>query len=290
MASANERGGTGPGSEMLVRHVKQTLFGAGLAGSGKNTFTICFLGDGSGLSGAFDGLAESFETEVKMYSPSSQPFVKVKTSLQGKFQREVMDNAFSMALKEKGKNTLFNFRRNEFRKLKRRVSYWSTCRAAAVPLIAAVVIAVAYMGYDYRKVLYRQKMLKQQIVSVFRETLPNVKRIVSPVRQLQAEINELKKTYKNNQSDRGYSIVQLLTEISVRVPLSCPVVVKRMIIDVDAVRIRAITSDFNAVDNIQKDLEKSTYFQDVVISSASQSTDGDGVRFELKLNLFRQSR
>ncbi len=78
-----------------------------------------------------------------------------------------------------------------------------------------------------------------------------------------------------------------MTEISARIPASYPVVVKRMVADSDTIRIKAVTKDFNTVDNVQKELEKSSYFQTVTISSANQSPKGEAVNFELKLELLQ---
>ena len=61
-----------------------------------------------------------------------------------------------------------------------------------------------------------------------------------------------------------------------------------MVADMDTLRLKAITGDFNTVDNVQKELEKSPYFADVTISSANQSIKGDEVNFELKLELARK--
>jgi general secretion pathway protein L len=61
-----------------------------------------------------------------------------------------------------------------------------------------------------------------------------------------------------------------------------------MVADMNTIRLKAVTGDFNTVDNVQKELEKSQYFKGVTISSANQSVKGDKVNFELKLELARQ--
>ncbi len=142
-----------------------------------------------------------------------------------------------------------------------------------------------YIGYDYKMLRDKQQSLQQQVVQVFSETLPEVKRIVNPAQQLRVRINEIRKTYSGGDGGTGYSVLSLLTEISARIPMSYPVVVKRLVADSDTVRIKAVTRDFNTVDNVQKELEKSPYFETVTISSANQSPEGDEVRFELKMEL-----
>ena len=131
--------------------------------------------------------------------------------------------------------------------------------------------------------------MRQQVSAVFQETLPEVTRIVNPVQQLQVENNEIKATYRpGGSSGASYTIIELLTELSARIPANLSVEVVRMVADMDIIRMKAVTGDFNTVDNVQKELVKSRYFKNVTISSANQSIQGDKVNFELKLELARQ--
>jgi hypothetical protein len=131
--------------------------------------------------------------------------------------------------------------------------------------------------------------LRSQIVGVFKETLPGVERIVNPVQQLQVINKQIRATYKpGGDSGAGHTIIDLLIELSVRIPVSYKVRVLRLVADADTLRIRAVTGDFNTVDNTQKELEKSNFFKNVLITSANQSMQGDEVNFELKLDLTRE--
>ena len=145
------------------------------------------------------------------------------------------------------------------------------------------------MGYTYSKLHAEQETLRQQITAVFKETLPEVTRIVNPLQQLQVKNNAITATYSpGGTGGAGYTIIDLLTELSVRIPAEQEVKVVRMVADADTIRLKAVTGDFNTVDNVQKELEKSPYFENVTISSANQSIKGDEVNFELKVELGRQ--
>ena len=89
-------------------------------------------------------------------------------------------------------------------------------------------------------------------------------------------------------SDGGFTVIDLLAELSSRIPVAYKVKVVRLVADAGTVRMKGITSDFNTVDNILKELQKSPYFHDVVISSANQSTKGDEVNFEMKLDITKK--
>ena len=80
------------------------------------------------------------------------------------------------------------------------------------------------------------------------------------------------------------NILDLLKEISVRIPKSVDVHINRMVIDPETVRITGKTVAFNEVDKIKNDLEPSTIFGEVTISSANLDRTGKKVQFEIKID------
>ena len=62
----------------------------------------------------------------------------------------------------------------------------------AIPLCLVIACVVVYVGYNYSMLNTEQERLRQQIVEVFKETLPEVTRIVNPVQQLQIKNNEIR--------------------------------------------------------------------------------------------------
>jgi type II secretory pathway component PulL len=196
-----------------------------------------------------------------------------------------MDRILAHVFKNGKKSGGFNFRKDDFRKKKSVREYRDQLLKVAIPLCIVIVAIIAYAGYEFSSLNTEQEKLRQQLTAVFKETLPEVTRIVNPVQQLQVKNNEIRQTYRPG--GVGYTIIELLTELSVRIPAQYSVKVVRMVADMDTIRLKAVTGDFNTVDNVQKELEKSQYFSDVVISSANQSVKGDEVNFELKLGLTR---
>ncbi len=200
-----------------------------------------------------------------------------------------MDRILAHVCKNGKKGRGFNFRKGEFSKRKSLLEYRSLLLKTLVPLSVVFALIVIYMGYTYSKLNAEQEKLRQQITEVFKQTLPEVTRIVNPLQQLQVKNNEIRATYSpGGAGGAGYTIIELLTELSVRIPAKESVKVVRMVADTDNIRLKAVTGDFNTVDNVQKELEKSAYFENVTISSANQSIKGDEVNFELKLELARQ--
>jgi general secretion pathway protein L len=127
-------------------------------------------------------------------------------------------------------------------------------------------------------------MLDGQITKVFKETFPDTKRIVNPGHQMKVRINELKKTALSIPGIGGNGkVLDLIRDVSVRVPESADVHVSRMVVDANTVLIKGETDTFNTVDTIKKGLEPSDYFSAVTISSANLDRSGNRVKFEMKL-------
>jgi hypothetical protein len=127
-------------------------------------------------------------------------------------------------------------------------------------------------------------MLDNQISEIFRQTLPEVTRIVDPVQQMRAKINEVKASDLSLPGiGREEKVLDLLRDISIRIPGSLDVKVLSMVVDPETVQITGETDTFNTVDSIKKGLEPSPYFSEVTISSANLDRSGKRVQFEMRL-------
>jgi Tfp pilus assembly protein PilN len=124
-------------------------------------------------------------------------------------------------------------------------------------------------------------MLDQNIKEVFRKTFPEATRIVDPVQQMRVKIKEMKKSTRPGV--RGQGVLQILKEISQRVPKSLDMHVTRLVVDPETVRMSGDTDTFNAVDTIKNRLEPSAHFSAVTITSANRDRTGKRFQFEIKL-------
>ncbi len=226
---------------------------------------------------------------VETYRQSWQPLIKFDPEVEKVYQPDVMDKALALGLKGADKTAGFNFRKGLLRKKASFKEYQGVFMKLSVPLVIILVSAVVYLLYGYSSMLTTREQVKTEIDTVFRETLPEVTRIVNPVQQLQVANNEIKATLDpGGNGAAGHTVIDILIELSIRIPASYLVKIVRLVADGDTVRIKGVTGDFNTVDSIQKELEKSPYFRNVTISSANQSSKGDGVGFELKLERARK--
>lgn len=266
-------------------NIKQTLLLSGVLDISRQDYNVYI----SGTLAPYEGLAEILSitlegVTVKTFQQSTQPLIKIETEPPTTYLPEDMDRALSLALRPSGKYNGFNFRKGDFKKKKTSSEYRSLILKVALPVVGVILAASIYWGYTYSSLKNQQKDLKQQITKVFKATLPEVTRIVNPVQQLAVKNKEIKATYRpGGISGTELTIVELLAELSTRIPATYKVKVVRMVADMEVIRLKAVTENFNTVDNVQKELEKSPFFEIVSISSANQSPKGNEVSFELKI-------
>ena len=275
--------------DAFVQNVVQTVLASQLLDTKNPNYSVYLTGSESRIKTESPVLSSRLGgLEIAVFQQSKEPFIKVAPNIQSLYRPMLMDGILAHALKNGKKNPGFNFCKDEFRKKKSLLEYRSLLLKIAIPLCLIIVSVVAYMGYDYSMLKTERERLQQQIVEVFKSTLPDVTRIVNPVQQLQVKNNEIKETYSpGGANGTSYTIVELLAELSARIPANYSVKVIRMVADMNTIRLKAVTGDFNTVDNVQKELGKSSFFKDVTISAANQSLQGDTVNFELKLELAR---
>ncbi|MBE9573538.1 MAG: PilN domain-containing protein [Proteobacteria bacterium] len=107
---------------------------------------------------------------------------------------------------------------------------------------------------------------------------------MDPVQQMKVKITELKSSAFSLPGMRGdQRVIDLLRDISLKIPRSLDVTVSTMVVDPETVKIKGETDTFNTVDIVKRRLEPSEYFGEVTISSANLDRSGKRVQFEIKL-------
>ena len=197
----------------------------------------------------------------------------------------LMDNGLALALRESKKEKGFNFRREEFQVKTQFVKIRKELIRGAIFLGIIFVLLAVNFGIDYTDLKKRSGILDRQITGMFTQTFPEVTRVVDPMHQMQTKISELK-----NASGLAPGInmnrtsLEILNDISSRIPAELNIQVDRMVVDQEGVQIRGTTDTFNTVDSIKKGLESSEIYHDVIIASANLDQSGKGVRFEIKMS------
>ena len=249
---------------------------------------LFFTGLGALYPKAEELLRQSLDMPAEQIDMSNDKRVRMGADIVKDWSPALMNGALSLALRNTGKEGGFNFRREEFERKKRYFGLKKAAPKVAVFLFLILSFLAADMVIDYYTLKKEYKILSREITSVFKQTLPEVIRIVDPVQQLRVKIKELKKsTSLRPETGINKNVLDLLKEISQRIPKSLNVHINRMAIDTETVRISGKTGAFNEVDRIKNNLEPSPLFSGVTISSANLDRTGKGVRFEIRIELKR---
>ena len=261
--------------------VQQTMLAAQMR---EKAVPVYLSGPACRLQGLSAALKDALGAEIRTCDLlRQQPFLKAAPGIEARWIPWIMDQALALGMQPGRSRKGFNFRKEEFaRKASfKQYRYLRSRIGMSVAVLFAVVFC--FLMVDFISCKMEEKRLATRIRTIFSETLPGVARIVEPVSQLQAEIKRLKTG--GRQGGNAYKVIDLLAEISERIPASSRVRLTLMVVDDKGVRLKGTTNTFNTVDTIKKGLEKSSYFQTVTITSANLAQKGDEVLFEIKIQL-----
>lgn len=194
------------------------------------------------------------------------------------------DHALALAMQGLRKNFSVNFRKGEFGLPKLYYATKNQLAAAAVVLVSLLVGIFVYMGNDHRQLSSRYNELGSNMKVLFQETFPETKRIVDPLVQMKTNLRNVQAPSIATPIFSGDKrSLNILADVSGRIPAGLKIDVARMVIDKESVVIKGTTDAFNNVNLIQRVLRESPMYEDVDIVSASAEKDSGSIRFELKL-------
>jgi general secretion pathway protein L len=240
-------------------------------------------------AGSLDPLTESLleeflEIPAERVNVARDARVHIEEEAAQLWEPGLMDSALALSLRDSKKDLGFNFRAGEFELRKKNMRLWEEIRKVAVYLIVIVCLVGAYFGADYYLLKKQYRILEEQITDIYRSTFPDAKRIQDPVNQMKVKIREMRESALSFPGMGGnQKVIDLLRDISLRIPETLDVTVTSMIVDPEAVKIKGETDTFNTVDTVKRNLEPSAYFREVTISSANLDRSGKRVQFEVKL-------
>ncbi len=167
--------------------------------------------------------------------------------------------------------------------------YWGEYRKHIILTAGLIVLAlVTALGGQLLAVNAKQQRLAEldrQIEMVFKNTFPEVTRVVNPLQQMQIKIKEAGDgSIGFNLTGARVRVIDILNALSQQIPSSADVKVNRMVAGADNVVLSGDTDTFNTVDDIKGRLEEADLFKSVTISSADLEKSGNRVRFKLKLD------
>ena len=277
------------GLQALCRSINLTLRSFTLdTGADRRPEMIFITGPGAMVESTAAILQKEMDTPATSLNLLEMvPNIQMSDHLQQLYNPSLMDNALALALRDSKKTKGFNFRREEFQVRTRFVKIRKELTQAAIYLGIIIILLGVGFGLDYRDLKSRNTGLDNRIRELFSQTFPDVTNIVDPMHQMRTRIAELKSASGTGTVpgiSKSNSFLDILNDISERIPAELEIQVDRMVVDQDGIQIRGTTDTFNTVDSIKKGLESSEKYRDVIIASANLDKSGKGVRFEIKMS------
>ncbi|MBF0467512.1 MAG: PilN domain-containing protein [Desulfamplus sp.] len=164
----------------------------------------------------------------------------------------------------------------------------------AVLAIFASIFLVALFSYIQYDIFLLQKQvstLDNEIVKNFKKIFPEIKTVVEPLMQMQVKVREAEKTSgftagkKDAFAPFNIRVVDILYELSSRIPENVDLDVTRFLINEGRVVMGGSTDNFNTVDKMKTMIEKYDRFKSVTINSATADKNGNRVMFNFIIEL-----
>ncbi len=243
---------------------------------------------GSGLNGAnFDSdVARFLDLPVKRLNFAESLSIPIDSEDNKPWDPALMDNALALALMEIEGIKGLNFHKGRFAAKKFIAKHKKYLIKTGI--LAAAVLALLFFNYFADSYTLNRQIdrFDRQITGIFKKTFPKIKRIEDPFKQMQIEVQEVKKkgAFQTATTSQILSI-DILDNISKSISESIAVDITRMVISPDNVIITGTTDTFEAVDDIKSRLEQIDAFKKVTINSSNKDRSGKEIRFQMKVVL-----
>jgi type II secretory pathway component PulL len=248
---------------------------------------IFVTGTGAGENGFLETIGRTLKAPVEKTNLVDDTDARLNNRPEPTWNPDQMDNALALALIESIGIKGINFRKGPFAIKKRWAEHKkSIIRSGALAAVLLVCI-LANVIIDYHFKTERLDALNSRINEIFTSTFPEVQRIVDPLQQMKAEIEETRRTSLFSPSgENDVFMIDILNELSLRIPKEMDVQFSRMVIGGDeSIVITGDTDTFNTVDAMKGRLEEADVFKEVTIVSTTKDKDGTRIRFRVKIRI-----
>ena len=274
-------------SNMLATQIKRTL--AAFQELNQPDFQpleILITGDSLTDENLTDALAKTTEIPVKLSNLASRLNVLFEPDAEDTWNPALMDNALALALMEIEDLDGLNFHSGQFAVQKFIAKNKSQVMKTGILAAAVLLLFLINVVVDLFTVQRKLNHLDDQITAIYKSTFPGVQKIMDPYQEMKAKLRVAKKNSVFHQETGPHvRSIDILNNISKRIPKEITVDITRLVIGPQTVLISGNTAGFDSVDNIKGRLEQIDFFKKVTISSANMDRSGKEVRFMLKAEL-----
>jgi len=146
----------------------------------------------------------------------------------------------------------------------------------------AALLICANLGVKYYLVQSSYNKLDKEIREIYRQTLPDSKTVVDPVRQLRTRLEEAKKKFGVLGS--GTSALDVMKAVTEGIPKEIRVSFQDFALEGDRLKLQGEAVSFESVDKMKAELQKSPLFAEVNVLDTRMGVENKvKFRFEMKL-------
>ena len=155
-------------------------------------------------------------------------------------------------------------------------------------LIAAFVFVLLMFNVLFEAHFLQKEVnqLNRRIAFIFQSTFPEVGKIIDPVAQMRTLVRqEQEKNVFSGKIDQEVMNIDILNEISSRIPAELDVELTNFVRGEDNLVISGHTDSFNNVDDMKSRLEQSEILKNITINAANLEKSTNRIQFKLKIDL-----
>jgi len=269
----------------IAKGIQQTVSAAeDILGINFSPKAIYITGSGEKELNIESELSELLDLPVKKIDLSREAGITLTESLDGSWIPDQMNNALSLAVSEVHGTHGLNFSKRQFAGKKHWIAHKKDITKTGILAGAIFLMLLFNVTYDFYSMSEKKDDLNSQITTIFKETFPEITRIVDPLQQMRVKIKELKEQSMNpGEAEKNFRTIDILNDISRLLPMEMDIELDHLIIGPESVSLSGDTATFNSVDDLKNNLEKGPLFKKVSISSANSDKTGKRINFKLKI-------
>ena len=272
----------------LAKDIDHTLLAFATQADERETVRELILqGGGARLPEAVPFFSERYGVPTMVFDADQRLFPPSPLSLYPQ-TAPVMPVALGLALRRVRRRAVgLDFRREEFTLRKSYEEMRGQLISLGVAGALLVGLSLFHLYYQLGTKEHRNKDLQGQVETIFRDTFPDVRRSGNEIVQVREKLRELETKLKGIGTLGGLqgSSLEMLRELSVRIPQNLRVKIVDLSISIEGIGISGETNSFDGVDTLKKAFESSPYFEEVKVSQAKAGLDDKVVEFRISITL-----
>jgi hypothetical protein len=163
----------------------------------------------------------------------------------------------------------------------------------ALGFFALLLIALGSLDIIARSGFYNRRLslLDNEAQRILSQTMPNARWGPQIIPELKKAIEHESAIYEQYKGffDQGPNVIDLLRELSIRIPKEYDILIQEIIFQQDRVRVKGRVESFELFDRVKNSLSKSKVFQEIKIEEANIKGTGNQVSFNIVLELKKAS-